>query len=307
MSKDNELQLVRATHPETSRYWVFTINNPKESDYLFVEELYNSGHARYVVFGEENFDIIDKTPHLQGYAEFNKSVRFNSLRARLPRAYIGRKRGTRSQARDYCLKDCVNFREYGTWVANRSGERTDLEAVRKRIREGTPMETIADEHFGLWLRYRNAFTLYGAQIAKKKRRLDIINGTSERIKTYWFYGETGTGKSHAARHKLALMGDFFEKSPGNKWFDGYAGEKYALFDDFRPSWFEWSLLLRITDPCAGYTNVEAKGSILPFNAKVLVFTTNVHPSELFCNLAEDKEQLLRRIDCTEFKIKYVEG
>jgi len=90
-----------------AKHYVFTLNNPLLSDADMLAALRDlSDHFSYCVFQREAGD--EGTVHLQGYVEFNKKLRITqiaALLAPLNGAHWEKRRGTRQQARDYCMKD----------------------------------------------------------------------------------------------------------------------------------------------------------------------------------------------------------
>ena len=61
---------------EAQRYrnLVFTVNNYTEADF---NRLLSHEHFKYVIIGKEVGE--NGTPHLQGYAEQSKQMRFNAI------------------------------------------------------------------------------------------------------------------------------------------------------------------------------------------------------------------------------------
>lgn len=88
------------------RNWCFTVNNPDIDDIL-------PDHAdiRYVVWQRERG--AEGTEHWQGYVEFDKPMRLAAVKLWLPTAHFEPRRGTRDQARDYCMK--ADSRINGPW------------------------------------------------------------------------------------------------------------------------------------------------------------------------------------------------
>jgi len=75
--------------------------------------IFSQGHANYLVYG---FEVGEEgTPHIQGYVQFKKRLRFNQVkqmvggRAHLDEEY---QNSTPVANQTYCKKD-GNFREFG--------------------------------------------------------------------------------------------------------------------------------------------------------------------------------------------------
>jgi hypothetical protein len=271
------------------KWYVFTINNYTSTD---VEQLNNLlPDVTYLTYGYE----IGKetgTPHLQGYLEFGKNgQRWTWLKKRLPRAYIAQKKGSRTQARDYCFKECSNPFEYGKWIPDKQGMRNDLMCMKRKIDNGATEAQIADEHFGSWTRSYRAMERYA--ILKKRRTFTNPPPARRDLKVYWHYGPAGSGKTYAAFEKYP---DLYRAFNG-KWFDGYMSHETVLFDDLRPDTMSWNYLLSILDVYR--MRVETKGGSVWFVPSTIIITAPSHPNTMFSHVREDISQLTRRI--TEIK------
>ena len=156
-----------------------------------------------------------------GLVEFEQPVRFTKLRKYLPRARVAKRLGSRTQARDYCFKECDEPVEAGYFKEDKQGKRNDLITIKRKIREGVCDEHIADEHFGSWIRYNKAFSKYS--MYKNKRRATVKT-------VLWFHGETDTGKSRTA---IELYPEAYSFDSDNKWWDGYDQDKAVIINDMR--------------------------------------------------------------------------
>lgn len=260
-----------------NRWYCFTINNPTDID---IEQLNTfCTYCTYLTYGREKGEN-QNTPHLQGYFELPNPQRFTWVKKRITRAHIEIKKGSRSQARDYCHKEDPRPFEYGTWKADKQGMRNDLINVKRKIDEGVSEEQIAEENFTTWCRNYRALDRYRMLKGKK---------LCTEKKVIWLYGRTGVGKSKRA---YDMYPNAFWKSPGTKWFDGYTGEKTVVLDDFRESWFSWSYMLRLLDRYP--LTVETKGGSVPWVPTTIVITSPFHPEDVY-DTPEEKQQLLRRI------------
>lgn len=90
----------------------------------------------------------------------------------------------------------------------------------------------------------------------------------------WFYGNTGTGKTHLAMDGLDPNNIFIVSAPakgGTLWFDGYCGQSRVVFDDFRPWWCRFDYLLRLLDKWP--VRVQVKGGFVNFIPEEIIITT----------------------------------
>lgn len=203
---------------ERSRKWCFTLNNPVENDEAIIAAAVDSKLLSYAIFGREVGE--SGTPHLQGYLEFSSKTRLNSARALLPRAHWEKSRARNStDAIRYCKKD-------GDWIEKGKplapGRRSDLELIRLRIDEGASDLDVAQEYFSQWCQYRRSFAEY-------RRLVSGSRAWKSRVQVLW--GLTGVGKTRIV-HALYRPDEIWTYGGGG-WFDGYRGQRVALFDDFR--------------------------------------------------------------------------
>ncbi len=261
------------------RQWVFTLNNPDHTDDLRMADLAND--SVYLCVAREHWDTEGLTPHYQGYVEFTDPVRFTKIQKYLPRAHLEPRKGSRTQARTYCFKEDKEPDEYGVFKPDKAGARNDLTTIKRLIDEGATEETIADSHFGSWVRYHKSFNRY-AMLKNKRKPIERT--------VLWLYGPTGCGKTKQAFERLP---DAYWKQPGCKWWDGYDMEPDVIIDDYRPTYLSFAFLLRLLDRYP--MMVECKGGSVPWLAKNIIITAPEHPKVMFQHLSEDIEQLLRRI------------
>lgn len=251
------------------RNFVFTINNWTEKE-LEDLKLFN---YKYIVVGKET-GKKNGTPHLQGYCELNTQMRLNAIHRISPRmAGIDTRRGTQSQAIDYCKKD-MEFIEFGT--PRQQGKRDDLDNVRELALDCGLREVTC---------FANA-----QQIAVAQKFLTYNEeGRNWEMNIIWITGPSGCGKSRMA-HELAP--NAYCKD-GSKWWDGYDGHEDIIIDDFRDSWWDITYMLKLLDRYP--FRVEYKGGYRQMRAKRIIVTSIKHPSDCYLNTGECKKQLTRRI------------
>lgn len=236
----------------------FTLNNYTEDEYQYILDLQI---FKYLVVGREVGE--QGTPHLQGYGTLKNRMLDNKLRRILERCHIERRKGTHLQASDYCKKE-NNFIEIGE--PPKQGERTDLEEVAKKIKEGASVTDIASEHTTTYIKYGRGIK---DAILQLQTPYDHCS-----VRGIWIYGPPGTGKSYAARH---FDPDLYIKSQ-NKWWDGYNGQLTVLLDDldigvlghYLKIWADkWS--------CTG----ETKGGTIHLRHRLFVVTSNYSPEHFW--------------------------
>ncbi|AGS36206.1 replication-associated protein [Circoviridae 9 LDMD-2013] len=171
------------------KHWVFTLNNYTEEEYEQLVELAESEDVSYAIYGKETGD--SGTPHIQGYIRFARKKRFNGVRRILgKRAHIECKKGTPTQASDYCKKD-GDYQEFGC-RATKPGRRTDLEELYLQVKEGKTRDEIGDTFTGSYIRYKRSIDELIKQHHDTPRTRTC---TAPTVIVHW--GLTGTGKTRA--------------------------------------------------------------------------------------------------------------
>ncbi|KGG51715.1 putative viral replication protein, partial [Mitosporidium daphniae] len=114
---------------------------------------------------------------------------------------------------------------------------------------------------------------------------------------------SGPPRCGKSRFAWSLLGLPYVKGAG-KWFDGYSGEKTALFDECQTLGRITDLVLKITDRYPA--RVEVKGGSVWFNAVVNVFTSNLSFRDALCTdkesfdvigAIEDRFALILNVSC----------
>ena len=103
------------------------------------------------------------------------------------------------------------------------------------------------------------------------------------------WGESGSGKSHDARHKYA-QGAYYLKAQ-NVWWDGYNGEETVILDDMDESFTAHNLKIWLDlYSCRGQT----KGGHVNLTYKRFIVTSNYSIEELFADKPKVIEPIRRR-------------
>lgn len=189
------------------RNFCFTINNPTEADTIEPTE-----DVRYLVYQLEQG--AEGTPHIQGYIEYHKRMTFTAVKAMFPRAHLEPRRGTRDEARDYCMKEEGQLSEpveYGDFMS-KQGKRTDLDDAADIVKEHGA-KRVAREMPGTFAKYHRG--LYALESALEepepdtdfvprpwqRKVLDIIEQPADDRTIIWVKDTVGNmGKSRLAVH-----------------------------------------------------------------------------------------------------------
>nr|QTE03516.1 MAG: replication-associated protein [Luscinia sibilans CRESS-DNA-virus sp.] len=113
------------------------------------------------------------------------------------------------------------------------------------------------------------------------------------------WGHTNAGKSYLA-DKMDTLHNTYRKNL-DKWFDGYAGERTCIFDDFDPNECispvtriaNLKALLTMLDRYSN-TRVEVKGHSFLFRADLVIISTNYNPQQWATGHHQEKA-LARRL------------
>ena len=224
-----------------ARCWCFTINNPEHWD---AWTALPTG-CKYLVWQVERGEALG-TIHLQGYVELHRQQRIGYLLKNLSdRGHFEVRRGTRKQARDYCMKEEGRQGEpyeLGQWKAVTQGERIDLDAFRDAILEGKRAST-------LWMEFTREMAKYPRMYASIKSTMRPVRTTE--LEVTLIHGRTGIGKTRLVYQCWENNDEFFRWPCPNTavWFDGYDGHKLCLLDDFagKASKMSLTMLLQVLD------------------------------------------------------------
>jgi len=281
-----------------TRNLIFTWNNYPED----AEARLRAMTPSYCSFGAEVGEK-EETPHLQGYLEFPTPRRWETINKKLPGVWTKARDGTAEQAAAYTKKgsqsklewkaDGVDGDNYGKdakvveWgEITQQGKRNDLSPACEMIKEGKRLRDVAVDHPEVFVKYHKGLIALQSILIQPRDAVPEVTV---------LYGSTGTGKSKEARE---LLGDtkYVWHPQQSQWFDGYAGEKEVIFEEFRGQ-LPFGMLLSLLDryDC----KVQYKGGMCEFAATKIVLTSPIHPSQWYKTdelAAHDKiDQLLRRI------------
>lgn len=255
-----------------ARSFCFTINNYGDDDLLALDALETDPKVSYYVLGFEEGKL--GTPHIQGYVELSKPVRLSGMQKMLGgRAHIEARKGTRDQARDYCMKDGT-FEERGKWETKGQGRRTDLDPLTTLlacVKEDCDRKTLIETAPHVYSKHIRLLGEYRALCERDASR-DFRN-----VVTTVLWGASGVGKT---RRVHETEPNVFWVHPDDSFpFDGYDGEEAIAFDDFYGN-MKHHEMLRILD---GYPlPVNVKGGLRYARWTRVYITSNCAPKDWYC-------------------------
>nr|WPR18787.1 MAG: hypothetical protein [Skomarfal virus 56] len=244
----------------------FTLNNPTELiDF--------PDFVRYAVYQKEKVT----TAHYQGYIELKDKKSLAALKKWLPTAHFEPRRGTRDQARDYCMKEDSRLEgpwEHGTWETN-SGARTDIATVKDAIYAGSTKRAIFDEFPDIAAKYPRFidqclnFALQDKAVLVhdiqprpwQASLLASLELTPDPRQVLWFTDSTGgSGKTHLARYLVDSKGAFYCR--GGKAADiayAYQYQPVVIFDYTRDheDFVNYSMLEQFKDGMVSSSKYES--------------------------------------------------
>lgn len=288
---------MEATAPlnQRLRRFVFTLNNWTETEYNWLTTTWTTSNKApsWMVIAKEIAPTTG-TPHLQGACCLPYQITVNGLKkfVGFKRASMRRMNGSPQQSLVYCSKEDQTPFVFGEMP--KPGKRSDVTEATHAIMEGQRLHEMLDEHAPVIAKYHKGL-IYVSSLVR------IANNTPRsRPNVFWFFGPSGKGKTYTAElfgRVIGTAAGVWISSGGLRWFDGYDGQKTAVFDDFRPKHCKFDYLLRLLDVYP--IRVEYKGGFTDWFPEVIFITTPLSIRDTFeCRMQhrpEDLFQLRRRV------------
>lgn len=257
-------------------HWCFTLfDEDTNSPGPFDEEL-----VRYCVFQLETCPKTGRL-HWQGYVELHRDYRLAGVQKAIgvPKGtHMERRKGTREQARAYCMKAesrtvgpdyLVGPFEFGRWEL-KPGRRSDLQAAAE-------CKTINEVK-----------TYYASTYVKYYRGLEKLIVAEQDIDfkptvcVLWGRGiDTGKGHSWKKFKKKYSLSHYFKDT--SQWWDGYCGQELCVIEEFNPQEQKWTTASSFKNLFSHGTDyVYQKGNTRhQFLSKMVIITSNYDPKEWF--------------------------
>jgi len=233
------------------------------------------------------------TPHIQGFMNLKKKERMAGIQKKLGKVGVQltliNANGTPEQNRAYCSKEGgQDFVEIGQIEIVGQGKRTDLMEVAEKVLGKRPIAEIAAENPVEYIKYYRGINQLNFILTDipDERPMEVV----------LFFGDPNTGKSTKARQYARLYGKYFtlrQPNNGSLWWDGYAGEKSILIDEFK-GWITPTHLNAILDKYK--LALDTKGGTVYAMYEHVFITSNFPPEEWYGqNVIWNKQSLFRRL------------
>lgn len=278
------------TKTNKTRWFVITnFNCNVKEDY---EKILKEGQIRYIAYGAEICPSTKKKHH-------QMFVYFHNLKStgNLSLGKIGKTFGTTHshvkpmfgsvlENEAYCSKESELF-ELGD--KPKQGMRSDIKESVDLIVGGqlTPDEICIEDPI-FYHQYGRTLEKAAAIGLRKRFRKKMTKGV-------WFWGESGSGKSHEA-FKDYDPSTHYVKNLCEDWWDGYTGQPIVIFNEFRGN-CKFSELLDLVDKWPKTVKWRNRESV-PFLAEKLIITCICKPKDCYKGIEdfEDWEQFDRRFE-----------
>lgn len=204
---------------------------------------------KYIVYGKEIAPSTGRS-HLQGYVEFFNPKRIKAAQDAIGdnEAHIEKRRGTRDEARSYCMKD-NNFTYHGLWEPTAQGKRSDLHELVDKIESGvTDYELLKDnpqQVFQFERFIKNARRIIAENKCEEYKKefktnfkclpiqTDIINILKQQTERQilWIYDPVGnSGKTWLSKYLVSCGAIRYTNAKTRDIAFSYNGEDPVIFD-----------------------------------------------------------------------------
>lgn len=299
---------------ERLRGWFFTDFDVNQENINKWIKYFENPRITYAIIGAIETCPTTGNQHIHGGWRSKDWTTFKALKKKFPKAkFFAKKADKWDQLIDYVTKDGEALFVKGTPPADR-----DQQAEAGRQQGAKAKETWALmldlAKAGKWnilaRDYPKEYVLHHQKLLSAANLVhmnpDIESDNDEdgltykTVPCYWFYGETGTGKSLGA--KALWKGTINSGKPKlyikalNKWWDNYFPGQGVHIEEVQPSHAEiFAPFFKIW--CDRYQfKAEIKGGSMEIRPPFFVFTSNHHPRKVLASLDEaDSNAILRRL------------
>jgi hypothetical protein len=272
------------------RRWCFTYFADDIADDSVIKKLRELPNFRGIAFQWEKCPSTQRL-HIQGYVEFQTSVRFSRLKSLCEKTHWKAAGGSREQNVAYVTKPdsrvASGVVDDVLRTPQRRGERTDIhEAVEYISSAGTTFADVCEEHPMYVLRYPRGIR---ELLSQKQRSKSYVLRPEIRVEV--IIGEAGTGKTRYALRDLSSTYLLDASNSSAVWFDGYDSQSTLVLDDFY-GWIQHGSLLRYLDLYPVRLPIKGGHAYAAWNR--VYITSNRHPSTWYPSRPWNEDLPLRR-------------
>lgn len=278
---------------KSTKYSEGNTKPPRSKNYCFTsfqkEEPQWDDKMTYLCYGKEVCPTTQKE-HWQGFVCFKNQIVYSGVQKSIGDrvAHVEIIKGTLADNKRYCTKE-GNYKEFGELP--KQGARHDLNDIKERIIKGDTVDKIAMEDAYIYHQYGRTLNKIEDIVMRNKERTTMTKGI-------WYYGKTGTGKSHRAIQPYEIK-DRYIAPNDNGWFDGYTQQKVFILNDFRGE-IPYNQMLQLVDKWP-YSLKRRGREPIPFISELVIITSSLPPELVYHNRQNEDmlEQLLRRFEVIE--------
>lgn len=256
-------------------------------------DIIGTGQIRYIAYGEEVCPDT-KRKHNQMFCYFhnpkNVGVRslnkigdmFGKKHCRVKAMY-----GKVQENEAYCSKE-NKLNKLGD--EPKQGARGDFQETCNAVTAGTiTVDQVTVDDPLTFHQYGRTLQRLETIALRKKFRTEMTKGL-------WYYGPTGTGKSHEAFRDYSPETHYI-KNLEEDWWNGYVGQPIIILNEFRGQ-IKLHELLDLVDKWP--KTVKWKNSeTVPFLGTLVIITSNSHPHDIYSDTEEQMDQFDRRFEVKE--------
>jgi len=235
-------------------------------------------------------------PHWQGYIEFFNPKRWDEVQSLFGdhTMYLANRKGTAQQASDYCRKlvhadgssNRVDMKEqpfvFGTM--SKQGERYDKSRIVELIAEGKSSSYIKEKAGEIYLQFHSGIDKMISSARKHRITAPSV---------YYWFGNGGLGKTTAAKQLIdGVEFKTFYVKPIKNW-EGYDQQDVVIIDDMDENTRVCINEFNIICDSSPYL-IDVKYGSVPFNSKVIVYTSNFVPEHTFAIVLPAQQWSVKR-------------
>lgn len=252
----------------TARHWCFTIAHPGEgADFVAVWPKQFNDTVRYVVM---QCEICPKTQrdHIQGYIEMHAPTTMKVIKTFTgERSHVEPRKGTRHQARSYCMK--IESRapdtdpwEYGIWNEHGQGHRSDLDAFIDAAKQ-QGMKKAVDQLPAVYVKYHAGMEkMYDYHLCDSVRRIEKARGRF--TKGMYPLCMTGQGDDTVDTMTQGYRGQKVLYVPSSSMLRHWMLQAHPLWLPKARRWAEWTIV------CVGLQDAMPPTDEDPFGENIPV-------------------------------------